>query len=374
MDIGDIFNRPQAPPSVNDAIQGAATKTGASFDYLLAAAQAESGLNPQAASPTSSALGLYQFIDQTWLATLKRAGPSLGYGKYADAIVQNASGRFDVPDAAMRRDVMALRYDPAANAAMAGALTRDNAAALAAGLGRKPSDGELYIAHVLGSAGAVKLTGLAVTNPGTPAAALFPAAAEANRSVFYNQKGGARSVLDVYGELVGRYDGARTTSGAASAASSTSPAASATSLGATIAAAFNLTPNPTARSTAAAPATKVAPATATMPVAPAAGVPLVIVPGVPTTNPARAPDAAVATAAYAAADASGQAAAPVFNGLFSDRGEPVSQGVQNTATPRAPLSPARPASPASAASLVAASGTRELFQPTSSDPAGLFGR
>src|SRR5215468_4894962 len=145
MDISSIFVGPRTQ-SISDAIRGAAATTGASFEYLLAAAQAESGLNPQAASPASSARGLYQFIDQTWLATLKRAGPSLGYGKYADAIVQNASGHFEVPGPALRRDIMALRFDPTANAAMAGALTRDNAAALAGGLGRKPSDGELYVA------------------------------------------------------------------------------------------------------------------------------------------------------------------------------------------------------------------------------------
>src|SRR5262249_20424979 len=131
MDISGIFNsffgKPQTPSSVNDAIRGAATATGSSFEYLLATAQAESGLNPQAASSTSSARGLYQFVDQTWLATMKRAGPALGYGKYADAIVQNASGHFDVPNPTMRRDIMALRFDPAANAAMAGAYTRDNA-------------------------------------------------------------------------------------------------------------------------------------------------------------------------------------------------------------------------------------------------------
>jgi hypothetical protein len=48
MDISGIFNQPRAP-SVNDAIQGAATSTGTSFEYLLATAQAESGMNPHAA-------------------------------------------------------------------------------------------------------------------------------------------------------------------------------------------------------------------------------------------------------------------------------------------------------------------------------------
>jgi hypothetical protein len=345
MDISGIFNQPRAQ-SVNDAIQGAATSTGTSFEYLLATAQAESGMNPHAASPTSSARGLYQFIDQTWLATMKRAGPSLGYGKYADAIVQNASGHYDVPDAAARRDIMALRYDPAANAAMAGALTKDNAAALAGGLGRKASDGELYIAHVLGSAGAVKLTSLAVTNPSTAADAVFPAAAEANRSVFYNSQGRPRSVLDVYGVLVGRYDGARppgaASTGAVSAVSSS--ASSSSSSWASVAA-----------SSAAAPAAAMA------------GAPLVIVPGVPTTDPVPA------NAAANAAPQAGPRAAPSFQGLFSDRSAPISQVVQDLWTPRAQPSPASQQNPSSGASLVSASGARELFLPQSTE-AGLFGR
>jgi hypothetical protein len=335
MDISGIFNQPRAQ-SVNDAIQGAATSTGTSFEYLLATAQAESGMNPHATSPTSSARGLYQFIDQTWLATLKRAGPALGYGKYADAIVQNASGHFEVPDAAARRDVMALRYDPAANAAMAGALTRDNAAALAGGLGRKASDGELYIAHVLGSAGAVKLTSLAVTNPNTAADAVFPAAAEANRSVFYNAQGRPRSVLDVYGLLVGRYDGARSSGAAPSGASSGASSWAA-----------------------------VAASSAATPVAATAGAPLVIVPGVPTTDP-------VPAVANAAPQAEPRAA-PLFQGLFSDRSEPISQVVQDLWAPRAqPPVPSQP-NPSRGASLVSASGARELFLPQSID-AGLFGR
>src|ERR1700674_291859 len=205
MDISGIFNR-RGPQSVPDAIKGAADATGASFEYLLATAQAESGLNPQAASTTSSARGLYQFIDQTWLAVMKQSGAGLGY---AGAIVQTAGGHFEVPDPAMRRDIMALRDDPAVNAALAGALTRDNAALLAGRLGRKASDGELYIAHVLGSAGAVRLTTLAAGNPGAPADAAFPAAAEANRAIFYDRLGRPRSIAQVYGFLVGRYAGAR---------------------------------------------------------------------------------------------------------------------------------------------------------------------
>jgi soluble lytic murein transglycosylase-like protein len=60
--------------------------TGADFKYLLATAQVESRLNPNAQAPSSSARGLSQFIEQTWLSTLKEQGGALGYAPYASAI------------------------------------------------------------------------------------------------------------------------------------------------------------------------------------------------------------------------------------------------------------------------------------------------
>ena len=142
---------------VAGAIRQAAQATGTSFNYLLATAQVESGLNPQAGASTSSARGLFQFIEQTWLATMKQAGPALGYGRYADAITKTASGRYEVQDPAIRSDILKLRNDPAVNAVMAGAFTKANAALLSDQLGRAPSEGELYIAHFLGAGGAARL-------------------------------------------------------------------------------------------------------------------------------------------------------------------------------------------------------------------------
>ena len=129
-----------AAAQVAGAIKQAARTTGASFEYLLATAQIESSLNPLAQAATSSAKGLYQFIDQTWLGTMKRAGPALGLGQYADAIVQGADGQYSVPDAAMRSTIMKLRNDPATSALMAGAFASSNAAQLASTLGRAPSE------------------------------------------------------------------------------------------------------------------------------------------------------------------------------------------------------------------------------------------
>jgi soluble lytic murein transglycosylase-like protein len=58
--------------NVTGAIRQASRLTGASFDYLLATAQVESGFNPNSAASTSSARGLFQFIEQTWLAKPSR--------------------------------------------------------------------------------------------------------------------------------------------------------------------------------------------------------------------------------------------------------------------------------------------------------------
>jgi len=189
------------------AIRDASRATGTGFEYLLKTAMRESSFNPKAKSSKSSATGLFQFIDQTWLATVKQSGANLGYGRYADAIKRTSSGRYAVPNGAIRRAVMNLRYDPSANAAMAGAFTKANAAGLAKSLGRAPTDGELYIAHFLGQTGAVKLITSAESAPQTDAARLFPNAARANRSIFFDKGGGARSSADVYSVLVAQHDG-----------------------------------------------------------------------------------------------------------------------------------------------------------------------
>jgi hypothetical protein len=192
---------------ITGAIQDAARATGAGFDYLLKTALRESGFDPNSKASTSSATGLFQFIDQTWLATVKESGPQLGYAGYADQIVKTSSGDYVVPDAAARRQVMKLRYDPKANAAMAGAFTQRNAAELTSALGRQPTNGELYIAHVLGRGGATRLINATAKNPQAKAADLFPGAARANPSIFYNRQGTARSVSEVYDVLSSKMNG-----------------------------------------------------------------------------------------------------------------------------------------------------------------------
>ena len=188
-------------PQITGAICQAAQSTGISFDYLLTTAKIESNFNPSAQASTSSAKGLYQFIDQTWLGTMKQDGAALGLGRYAGAIARSADGHYDVSDPAMRAAILRLRSDPQVSAMLAGALTRNNAALVSSNIGRQPSSGELYIAHFLGADGAGKLINGAAKQPHARAAAMFPHAAAANHSIFYDASGRARSVGEVYGKL-----------------------------------------------------------------------------------------------------------------------------------------------------------------------------
>jgi hypothetical protein len=206
----DSSNSAATGSGVTSAIRQASQATGTSFNYLLATAHIESGLNALAGAAASSAKGLFQFIQQTWLATMKQAGPALGYGDYAAAITKDASGQYEVKDAALRNQILNLRSDPTANAAMAGAFTKINGAILSERLGRSPTEGELYIAHFLGAGGAAHLINLATTNPNAKATDFFGNAARANPSIFYDRAtGAARSVAEVRNVLTARYEVAR---------------------------------------------------------------------------------------------------------------------------------------------------------------------
>src|SRR5450631_4069424 len=190
---------------VAGAIKQASSTTGTSFEYLLATAKMESDFNPSAGASTSSAHGLYQFIDQTWLGTVKEAGSQLGYGQYADAITKSSSGNYSVSDPNARRAILKLRDDPAAASSMAAVLTQSNSFKLTGKIGRRPADGELYMAHFMGVGGAAKLIANAEDHPNASGARLFPNAAAANRSIFFDRSGRARTVSEVYSVLTSRY-------------------------------------------------------------------------------------------------------------------------------------------------------------------------
>lgn len=135
---------------ITSAIQAASRSTGTAFEYLLHTASRESAFNPSAKASTSSARGLFQFIESTWLGMVKEVGARYGLDRQAAAIEKTGRGKYVVRDPGMRSAILKLRDDPKLSAIMAGALANRNSAALSASLGRKPTSGELYIAHFLG--------------------------------------------------------------------------------------------------------------------------------------------------------------------------------------------------------------------------------
>jgi Transglycosylase SLT domain len=185
---------------VESAIQRAASATGVDFSFLMKTAGRESGMNPSAKSGASSAAGLFQFVEQTWLSTLKQHGAKHGYARYADLIEKGSDGHYHVAGAEAHRAVMDLRLDPHAASLMAGEMTSDSAAYLKGRTGRAPTAGELYAAHFLGPQGSAKLIEAAERQPGATAAHLFPDAAHANKAIFY-PGGQAATVGQVYANL-----------------------------------------------------------------------------------------------------------------------------------------------------------------------------
>jgi len=199
------------PQPLAYAIDQGGDKSDVDFDYLLQTAIRESSLNPTAKAGTSSATGLFQFLDSTWLQVMKQEGPRLGYQQYADAIKTDKDGDYYIADKKLKAEILKLREDPQVASDMAAAYTRSNGDYLYQRFGRMPSPGELYIAHFLGANGAAKFFDAGLANANQSAAKLFPRQASANPTIFYDH-GQPRSIKQVYQLLVAKHDNAAPTS------------------------------------------------------------------------------------------------------------------------------------------------------------------
>jgi len=191
----------QAPGYVTRAVNYASQRTGVPQRLLITTARRESGFNPYAKARTSSAAGLFQFIDQTWLVTVQRHGHKYGLAGLAKTVSINSRGHAIVADIALKREILALRYDADLAALLGAELVNDYSDALRNHLGREPTQGEIYLATFMGAEGAVRLLEASAHTPALPAELLFPAAAAANPTIFY-ANGRARSVWAVKTVLI----------------------------------------------------------------------------------------------------------------------------------------------------------------------------
>lgn len=169
-----------APRNVMRAIETASQKSGVDFSYLVQQASAESSFNPNAGAKTSSASGLYQFIDSTWMSMIERYGDQYGL---------ETTGK-------SKEDILDMRKDPKAASFMAAAFASENEKTLNNNWGGDVGATELYFAHFLGASGASSFLNARDENPLRPAADLFPRAANANRNVFYDKETGKPRTLE----------------------------------------------------------------------------------------------------------------------------------------------------------------------------------
>jgi hypothetical protein len=190
----------------HSAIVTASAKTGVDFSFLVNQARAESGMDPHARAATSSASGLFQFTGQTWLNTVKAHGAKHGLSWAADAITARRGGGLTVRDNAVRDTIMDLRMQPETAAVMAAELASDNYDTLKEHTGKEPEQVDLYLAHFLGENAAIRFLNGFHQRPGSPAAEDFPAAAAANRAVFFNPAGDARSYRDIRENFARKFD------------------------------------------------------------------------------------------------------------------------------------------------------------------------
>jgi len=187
-----------APSEIVSAIRLASQRTGVNFAYLMEKAAAESGFRPDAKASTSSATGLFQFLDGTWLDMLREHGAKHGLAGAAGRLEAGKLGEGE------RQRLLDLRLDPKLSAVMAGEYARDNQAQLSRRLGQQTNDTQLYLAHFLGAAGAERFLGAMRQQPERPAAELLPEAARANRSIFFDGAR-ARSLAEVYQRFDARF-------------------------------------------------------------------------------------------------------------------------------------------------------------------------
>lgn len=179
-----------------DIIVRAGRIVGADPTLLMAVADKESSFATTVQAKTSSATGLYQFIEQTWLGVVFEFGRK--HGMVAEAALITRNGRqFVVADANERQRILDLRREPYLSALLAAEMLKRDTLRLEKAMGRHLTGGEIYLIHFLGPDAAQTFIETMEETPGASAAELLPRPAQANRPIFYAEAGGETKTLSV---------------------------------------------------------------------------------------------------------------------------------------------------------------------------------
>jgi hypothetical protein len=175
------FGSVKVQQSIVEGVVEAANKTEMDPALLMAIADKESNFRTTAKARTSSASGLFQFVEKTWMKALADFGHRYGYADEAKA----ASGDAKMP----RAKILGLRNDPYLSAAMAAEMLKKDSAKIAEKVGRPLTSGETYLIHFLGPEDTARFMKAMEETPHMSAAALLPKPARANKPIFYEQQG-----------------------------------------------------------------------------------------------------------------------------------------------------------------------------------------
>lgn len=199
--------------AVTAAIRLGSLRTGIEFPYLMELAAVESSFNPRAQANTTSAAGLFQFKEDTWLEAIRRHGGDYGLGRYARVIefVEDEAGRRvpQIRDPALRQEVLDLRFNPGLSALLAAEKVRDGKQRLAGKLAREPARADLYLTHFFGMTGALSFLEALAKEPDRIAGEIFPGPASRNRNIFQRRNSTLRSVAEVYRVLQRKFNTSR---------------------------------------------------------------------------------------------------------------------------------------------------------------------
>lgn len=142
-------------------------------------------------NPITSAKGIAQFEDSTFLGLMKAPGTAAQMGV-------DLTGKTDA-------QILALRDNPQISLQAAGIYYQQNKKTLENTLGRPVDDSEVYMAHLMGPGGAVSFLNAYKNDPTQSAADLMPVAAKNNPGRFYDASGKPYSVADVYNNISGAF-------------------------------------------------------------------------------------------------------------------------------------------------------------------------
>ncbi|ESQ87953.1 hypothetical protein ABAC460_17325 [Asticcacaulis sp. AC460] len=168
--------------------------------YLVRLANRESHFDPFAESPTSTAAGLFQFTDNTWLCSMREFGPGLGVVG-SDQISQNRRGVCETLAPGERSRLLSLRSDPLVSSRIAAAFSLRNYRVLVSALGRAPTVSELYTLHFFGEIDGLRFLRAMAESPDAMAYPFSPAGAKANSRLFFGKHGQPKKVFEVFESL-----------------------------------------------------------------------------------------------------------------------------------------------------------------------------